>query len=128
YSGDILGEVVEIMLDVPRGRVAYAVMASGGFIGIGDKLFALPWSALSLDTDYKCFRMDVEASRFDKAPGFDKAHWPSSGCPSWFNSRWRPLSPARSCRCAAANRDAACTSDPRPSRRQCRHGKAKVAR
>jgi len=78
YSGDILGEVVEIMLDVPRGRVAYAVMASGGFIGIGDKLFALPWSALSLDTDYKCFRMDVDASRFDKAPGFDKAHWPSS--------------------------------------------------
>jgi len=76
--GDVLGEVVEIMLDVPSGRIAYAVMASGGFLGIGDKLFALPWAALSLDTEYKCLRMDVDASRFRNAPGFDKAHWPSS--------------------------------------------------
>jgi sporulation protein YlmC with PRC-barrel domain len=73
-----LGTVTEIMLDVPRGRIAYAVMAGGGFLGIGDKLFALPWTALTLDTARKCFVMDVDAARFDNAPGFDKDHWPSS--------------------------------------------------
>lgn len=65
------------MIDVPRGRVAYAVMASGGFLGIGERLFALPWSALSLDPDRECFVVDADKERFKQAPGFDKDHWPS---------------------------------------------------
>lgn len=42
HQGETLGEVEDIMLDVPRGRIAYAVMSAGGFLGIGEKLFALP--------------------------------------------------------------------------------------
>jgi len=76
-AGDKLGKIEEIMLDVPQGRVAYAVMSCGGFMGLGDKLFALPWSALELDTAHKCFVMDADKSRFEKAPGFDKHHWPT---------------------------------------------------
>jgi hypothetical protein len=68
----------DIMLDVPRGRIAYAVMASGGFLGLGEKLFALPWSALTLDAQRECFVMDASATRFQNAPGFDHDHWPSS--------------------------------------------------
>lgn len=75
-KGDKLGKIDEIMLDVPRGRIAYAVMSSGGFLGMGDKLFALPWSALTLDSVRKCFVMDADKSRFENAPGFDKDHWP----------------------------------------------------
>lgn len=75
--GDTLGKISEIMLDVPRGRVAYAVMSSGGFLGMGDKLFALPWKSLSLDPVRKCFVMDADKTRFENAPGFDKDHWPS---------------------------------------------------
>jgi sporulation protein YlmC with PRC-barrel domain len=77
-QGDTLGEVKEIMIDVPRGRVAYAVMASGGFLGLGERFFAVPWSALTLDPDRECFVMDADKERFEHAPGFDKDHWPSS--------------------------------------------------
>ena len=77
-QGEDLGEIDEIMLDVPRGRVAYAVMSSGGFLGMGDKLFAIPWSALTLDTDNKCFVLDVDKQRLESAPGFDKDNWPDT--------------------------------------------------
>ena len=73
-----LGEVKEIMLDVPSGRIAYAVMSAGGFLGIGDKLFALPWNALALDPENHRFVMDASKARFENAPGFDKDHWPST--------------------------------------------------
>ena len=65
------------MLDVRRGRVAYAVLSSGGFLGIGDKLLAIPWSALTLDTDSKCFRLAATAEQVRNSPGFDKDSWPS---------------------------------------------------
>src|SRR5690348_29699 len=48
-AGEDLGKVEEIMIDVASGRVAYVVVSFGGFLGIGDKLFAVPWRALSLN-------------------------------------------------------------------------------
>lgn len=84
-AGETLGEIEEIMLDVEQGTIAYAVMSSGGFLGIGEKLFAIPWRALQLDTDRKAFVLDVEKSHFDKAPGFDSTHWPTqlNGGEAW---------------------------------------------
>src|SRR2546428_1758394 len=70
--GDDLGEIKDIMLDVSTGRVAYAVLSFGGFLGIGDKLFAIPWTALRLDRERKRFIMDVDKERLKNAPGFDK--------------------------------------------------------
>ena len=78
-----LGEITDIMIDVPTGRVAYAVMSVGGMLGIGDKLFAIPWSALRLDPENKCFRMNVAKDRFEQAPGFDKDHWPTMADQQW---------------------------------------------
>ena len=82
-QGDTLGELEEIMLDVTTGRVAYAVMSAGGFLGMGEKLFAVPWSALTLDTARKCFVLDIPKQRFEEAPGFDKDHWPSMADHQW---------------------------------------------
>lgn len=82
-EGEKLGTIDEIMLDVPMGRIAYAVLSSGGFLGIGDKLFAIPWAALTLDTDNKCFILDVSKGRLEKAPGFDKDHWPALADQTW---------------------------------------------
>jgi len=82
-QGETLGEVKEIMLDVPRGRIAYAVMSSGGFLGLGDKLFAIPFSALTLDTDRKCFILDAPREKIENAPGFDKDRWPDGADMSW---------------------------------------------
>ncbi|WP_139826145.1 PRC-barrel domain-containing protein [Derxia lacustris] len=78
-----LGDIKEIMLDVPGGRIAYAVLSFGGFLTIGEKLFAVPWSALTLDTSAKCFRLDADKERLKDAPGFDKDHWPSMADSTW---------------------------------------------
>lgn len=54
-----------------------------GFLGIGEKLFALPWSALTLDPRRKCFVLGVEKDRLKTARGFDKDHWPSLAESQW---------------------------------------------
>ena len=82
-QGETIGEIEEIMLDVKSGRVAYAVLAVGGFLGIGEKYFAVPWRALTLDADRKCFVLDVDKDRLSDAPGFDKDHWPSMADENW---------------------------------------------
>lgn len=78
-----LGDIREIMLDVRSGRVSYAVLSFGGFLGMGDKLFAVPWSALTLDTVNKRFLLNVKKDRLESAPGFDKDQWPNMADPSW---------------------------------------------
>jgi sporulation protein YlmC with PRC-barrel domain len=82
-EGEKLGMLDEIMLDVPMGRIAYAVLSSGGFLGIGEKLFAIPWGALTWDTENQFFILDVSKDRLEQAPGFDKDHWPSTADQSW---------------------------------------------
>jgi len=82
-ANEKLGTVQEIMIDVPRGRVAYAVLSRGGVLGMGDKLFAIPWGALTLDTQRKCFLLDIEAQRLKEAEGFDKDNWPRMADLGW---------------------------------------------
>lgn len=78
-----LGDIKEIMLDMSNGRVAYAVLSHGGFLGMGNKLFAVPWSALTLDTVNKRFVLDVDKDRLKDAPGFDKDQWPDMADAAW---------------------------------------------
>ncbi|ALD93635.1 PRC-barrel domain-containing protein [Cupriavidus gilardii] len=85
-AGEDLGTIDHIMLDVQGGRVAYAVLSFGGFLGIGEKLFAVPWSALTLDTRRKCFVLGVDKDKLKAAPGFDKDHWPAMADPQWATS------------------------------------------
>jgi len=83
HKGEDLGEIKEIMLDMRGGRVAYAVLSFGGFLGMGEKLFAVPWNALILDTKNKRFVLNVEKDRLKDAPGFDKTQWPNMADQSW---------------------------------------------
>lgn len=78
-----LGDIKEFMLSMSEGKVAYAVLSFGGFLGMGDKLFAVPWSFLQLDTEKKCFRMNVSKEQLKGAPGFDKDDWPDMSDPRW---------------------------------------------
>jgi sporulation protein YlmC with PRC-barrel domain len=82
-ANERLGEITDIMIDVPTGRVAYAVMSVGGVLGVGAKLFAIPWTAMRLDTQSKCFRLNIAKERLDAAPGFDKDHWPTMADQRW---------------------------------------------
>jgi hypothetical protein len=75
-AGDTIGRIEELMIDVTTGRVAYAVLSFGGFLGIGGKLFALPWSVLTVDEMQRCFIVNVTRESLAKLPGFDKEHWP----------------------------------------------------
>ena len=75
-AGEDLGNIDEIMIDIPSGRIAYAVLSFGGFLGMGNKLFAVPWSALKVDEDEKCFILNVDKRTIEQAPGFDKDNWP----------------------------------------------------
>jgi sporulation protein YlmC with PRC-barrel domain len=85
-DGHDVGKLKDIMLDIRSGRIAYAVLSTGGFLGIGDKLLAMPWSALTLDADRKCFVLSLTAERVKNAPGFDKDHWPSMADATWATS------------------------------------------
>lgn len=82
-AGEDLGTVRHIMLDVRQGRIAYAVLSCGGFLGMGEKLFAIPWAALQLDVDNKCFILDVDKEVLKQASGFDKDHWPAMADAGW---------------------------------------------
>ena len=78
-----LGDIKEIMLDMQTGQVAYAVLAFGGFLGMGEKLFAVPWQALHLDTVNKRMVLNVDKERLKNAPGFDKHSWPDMSDIAW---------------------------------------------
>lgn len=82
-AGDDLGKIEAIMLDVTSGRIAYAVLSFGGFLGMGSKLFAIPWAALTLDARDKRFVLDVSKEKLENAQGFDKDHWPSMADANW---------------------------------------------
>ena len=82
-EGDRLGDIKEIMLDLETGTVAYAVLDMGGFLGIGGKFFAVPWNAVTLDTDSHEFVLDVDKETLQEAPGFDKDDWPDFSDRAW---------------------------------------------
>ena len=82
-EGEDLGKVEEIMLDMGSGRVAYAVLSFGGFLGIWDKLFAVPWEALQPDPVRDGFVLNVDRETLENAPGFDKDNWPTFSDPAW---------------------------------------------
>ena len=85
-DGEDLGDIKEFMIDMNSGKVAYAVLSFGGLLGMGDKLFAVPWDALALDTTNKRFTLNVLKDAMKDAPGFDKDHWPSMSDPKWASS------------------------------------------
>jgi sporulation protein YlmC with PRC-barrel domain len=82
-QGESLGDIKEIMIDIATGKVAYAVLSFGGLLGLGNKLFAVPWAALTLDTLNKRFTLNVAKDALKEAPGFDKGHWPSMSDHAW---------------------------------------------
>ena len=83
HKGEDLGDIKEIMLDMRNGKVSYAVLSFGGFLSVGEKLFAVPWEALTLDTNNKRFVLKVEKDRLKLAPGFDKGKWPDMADQTW---------------------------------------------
>jgi sporulation protein YlmC with PRC-barrel domain len=82
-SGEKLGDIVDFMIDLDSGRIAYAVLSFGGVMGLGSKLFAIPWKAMTLDAEDHAFVLDTTKQALELAPGFDKDNWPDMSDPKW---------------------------------------------
>ena len=75
-DGKNLGKIRDLVIDPDDGEIDYAVLDFGGFLGIGDKYFAVPWDALRKSENGKKIALDTTKRDLKKAPGFDKKHWP----------------------------------------------------
>jgi sporulation protein YlmC with PRC-barrel domain len=82
-SGERLGTIEEFMIDLENGRIGYCVLSFGGVLGIGEKLFAIPYKAMTLDTQDHTFTLDIAKERLESAPGFDKDAWPDMTDRAW---------------------------------------------
>lgn len=85
-DGENLGDIKDFMLDVESGRVIYAVLDFGGFLGIGDKYFAVPLEAFEADTTREELVLNVTKDKLENAPGFDKNNWPATPDASFVES------------------------------------------
>ena len=71
-AGEHLGRIEDLMIDLENGRVAYAVLSFGGFLGLGNKLFVVPCEALLVRPHEYAFALDVSKEILEKTEGFDK--------------------------------------------------------
>ncbi len=82
-KGEDLGSIKDLMIDPATGQIEYAVLSFGGFLGLGDKYFAVPWSAFEVDREDECLILNVDKERLKNAPGFDKDNWPDMADPQF---------------------------------------------
>jgi sporulation protein YlmC with PRC-barrel domain len=78
-----LGKVEDLVLDAAGGRIVYAVLSFGGFLGMGDKYFAIPWNKLQFNLPEGRVVLNVDKQLLEKAPGFDKNNWPNLADSNW---------------------------------------------
>ena len=76
-QGEDLGKIEDLMINTDDGNIQYAVLSYGGVLGMGDKLFAVPFDRLKIDSKNKCMILDTDKQRLKDAPGFDKDKWPN---------------------------------------------------
>jgi len=92
-----LGKIHELVIDAKKGCMAYAVLSFGGFLGMGNKLFAIPWSAFefakpenSLIESANMLMLNVDKEKLKAAPGFDQdAKWPDFADRAWGTSIYK---------------------------------------
>lgn len=82
-SEENLGSIREIVIDPDTGQVAYAAVSFGGFLGLGEKLFAIPFRALAWRVEKNDYVLDISKERLEAAPGFDPDHWPTMSDEQW---------------------------------------------
>jgi sporulation protein YlmC with PRC-barrel domain len=82
-ENDDLGTIEEIMIDPGTGQLAYAVLSFGGALGLGDKLYAIPWNLLRLKTDDRVVVLGCDSAWLRDAPAFQQDDWPDFGDELW---------------------------------------------
>jgi hypothetical protein len=80
-----LGKIDNLMINLRTGDIDYAILEFGSFLGMGGKLFAIPFSELKVDPIRKLFVLNREKEYLKNIPGFDKDHWPDTNDHRYFN-------------------------------------------
>lgn len=75
-SDEVLGNIEDLVVDLKSGKISYAVLGVGGFLGIGEKYIAVPPSAFSMGIDEKTLILTADKAKLQSAPGFAKTNWP----------------------------------------------------
>jgi sporulation protein YlmC with PRC-barrel domain len=81
-----LGDIKDVMIDLHTGNIEYVVIEFGGFLGIGEKFFAVPFKLLRVDSVKEVVILDQEKEVLENAPGFDKDHWPKTNSHEFENA------------------------------------------
>lgn len=78
-TGEALGKIRDIMIDITEGKIEYVIIEFGGFLGVNQKYFAVPWQALSIAKEHQqAFILNETKESLKRYPGFDKDHWPNT--------------------------------------------------
>jgi sporulation protein YlmC with PRC-barrel domain len=85
-EGEELGKIDNLMINVNTGEIEYAVVEFDSFLGIGGKLFAVPFAELQLNPQKKLFILHRDKEYLKESPGFDKTHWPDTNDHSYFDN------------------------------------------
>ncbi len=91
YEGQDLGTIENLMININDGHIEYAVIEFGSVLGMGGKLFAVPFTALTLDPTRQLFMLNKDKEYLKECPGFDKNHWPDTNDHSYYtdvNTYW----------------------------------------
>lgn len=84
-KGQNLGKIHNLMINLRTSQVEYAIIEFGGFLGAGEKLFAIPFRELTVDEKEEVFVMDRDKDYLKDSPGFDAQHWPDTNDHAYFD-------------------------------------------
>jgi sporulation protein YlmC with PRC-barrel domain len=84
-QGEKIGTIEDLVISLQDGKVQYVALSVGGVLGIGDKLFAVPFEEIRFNhgKDEMYFVLDISKEKLEAAPGFEKSNWPDFADPQW---------------------------------------------
>ena len=82
-EGEDLGCIEELMVDPDSGKVVYAVVSLGAYLGEGGRLFAIPWRMLALNANERVFVLETARDKLENAPWFSEDNWPDFADADW---------------------------------------------
>lgn len=85
-GGEAFGHIEEVVLEAATGAIAYAVVTTRGFLGLGEHMYAVPWQALRLSAEEKALTLAMTAEQLKNAPRFSREEWPDLDDEHWGNT------------------------------------------
>src|SRR5438105_15891394 len=80
-AGEDLGKLDELVLDEDSGRVLYGILHTGGFLGLGNRLIAIPWTRLTIRPDHNGFILNIDMETPENEPSFGRENCPEMTLP-----------------------------------------------